>query len=209
MKKRKLRGYRGNHHEKLGLKRILCASQFTIPNTAGTTPDPTCNYTDTWFSQPNQASHTPDFSYPLISSTSFSSSSPISFFLVHNSTIIVEPKVKSSLSISLCYDHELTVSTAYAEYSIYRVQHTPSTAYTEYSIHRVQHTPSTAYTEYSIHRVQHTPSTAYTGYSIHRVQHTPSTAYTGYSIHRVQHTPSTAYTEYSIHPRMFLFLSFS
>ena len=61
----------GNHHEKLGLKRISCASQFTIPDTAGTTPDMTCNYTNTRSSQPNEASRTPDFSYPLVSSTSF------------------------------------------------------------------------------------------------------------------------------------------
>jgi len=104
---------------------------------------------------------------------------PISLFLIHNSTIIAEHKVKSSLSISPCHDHEFTLSTAYTKY-----KHTPSTsihqvlAYTEYSIDRVQHTPSTAYTEYSIHRVQHTPSTAYTEYSIHWVQHTPSTAST-------------------------------
>jgi len=133
----------GNHHEKLGLKRISCASQFTIPSTAGTSPNPECNYTDTRSSQPNQASHTPDFSYPLVSSTSFSLSSPISFFLIHNSKIITEYKVKLSLSISPCHDHELTPSTAYTEYSIHRVQHTPSTAYTESSIHQVQHTPST------------------------------------------------------------------
>jgi len=114
--------------------------------------------------------------------------------------IIAEHKVKSSLSISQCYDHELTLSTAYTEYSIHRVQHTPRTAYTQYCIHRVQHTPCKAYTKYSIHQVQHTPSTAYTKYSIHQVQHTPSTAYTKYSIHPVQHTPSTAYTQYSIHP---------
>jgi len=142
-----MRGDGGNHHEKLGLRRISCASQFTIPNTKGTSPDPACNYTDTRSSQPNQASRTPDFSYPLVSSTSFSSSSPISLFLVHNSTIIAEHKVKSCLSISPCHDHELTPSTAYAKYSIHRVQHTL----------RVQHTPSTAYTEYSIHRVQQPP----------------------------------------------------
>jgi hypothetical protein len=51
----------------------------------------------------------------------------------------------------------LSVSTAYAKYSIHRVQHSLSTAYTE----------STVYTEYSIHRVQHTPSTAYTEYSMY------------------------------------------
>jgi len=159
MRMRKHRVYWGNHHEKLQLKRISCASLFTIPDTAGTTRDTGCNYTNTRSSQPNEACLTPDFSYPLVSSTSFSYSSPISLFLIHNSTIIAEPKVKSSLSNSLSHDHELTVSTAYTEYSIHRVQHTPSTAYTEYSIHRVQHTSSTAYTEYSIHRVKHTPTT--------------------------------------------------
>jgi len=94
-------------------------------------------------------------------------------------------KVELSLSISPYHHHELTLSAAYTECSIHRVQHTPSAAYTECSIHRVQHTPSAAYTEFSIHPIQHTPSTAYTKYSIHRVQHTPSTAYTEWSIHGV------------------------
>jgi len=49
---RKLRGYWGNHHEELGLKRISCASQFTIPDMAGTTSDTACNITDTRSSQP-------------------------------------------------------------------------------------------------------------------------------------------------------------
>jgi len=125
-----MRGDGGNHHEKRGLWRISCASQFTIPDTAGESPDPACNYTDTRSSQPNQARCTPGFSYPLVSSTSFSSSSPISLFLVHNSTIIAEHKVKLSLSISACHDHELTPSTAYTEY-----KNPQSTAYAEYSIH--------------------------------------------------------------------------
>jgi len=106
------RGDGTNHHEKLGLKKISCASQFTIPDTAGTSPDPACNNTDTRSSRPNQASRTPDFSYPLISSTSFSSSSPIPLLLIHISTIIAEHKVKSCLSISPWHDHELTPSTA-------------------------------------------------------------------------------------------------
>ena len=120
-------------------------------------PDPACNHTGTRSSQPNQASCTHDFSYPLISSTLCSSSFPFSLFLVHNSTIITEHKVKSSVSISPCHNHELTPSTAYTKYSIHHVQHTPSIAYTKYSIHQVQHTPSTAYTKYSIHQVQHPP----------------------------------------------------
>ena len=140
-RKREMRGNGGNQYEKLGLKRISCASQLTTSNTAGISPDSVCNYTDRRSSQPTQAGCTPDFSYPLVSSTSFSSSSPISLFLVHNFTIIAEHKVKSSLSISLCHDHKLTLSTVYTEYSIHRVQYTPSTAYTKYSIHQVQHPP--------------------------------------------------------------------
>jgi len=113
------RGDGTHHHEKQRLKRISCASQFTIPDMAGTSPDPVCNKTDTSSSQPNQACRTPDCSYPLVSSTSFSSSSPISPFLIHISTIIAEHKVKSSFSISTCYDHELTPSTTYTKYSIH------------------------------------------------------------------------------------------
>jgi len=127
-------------------------------------PDLVCNYADTMSLHPNQASRTPDFSYLLLSFTSCSSSSPISLFLVHNSTIIAEHKVKLSLSISPCRNHELTLST-----TIHRVQHTPSTVYTEFSIHRVQRASSTAYTKYTIHRVPHTRSTAYTEYSIHPI----------------------------------------
>ena len=120
------RAHGTNLDEKLVLKRISCASQYTIPDTAGMSSDPACNNTDTRSSQPIQASRTPYISYPLLSFTSFSSSSPISLFLIHNSTIIAEHKVKSSLSISPCHDHELTPSTR-----IHRVQHTPSTPSTE------------------------------------------------------------------------------
>jgi len=141
-----MRGDEGNHHEKLGLKRISCASQLTIPDTAGTTPDPAGKNTDARSSKPNQASRTPDFSYPLVSSIFI----PIFIPPLSFSTIIAEHKVMSSLSMSPCHDHELTLSTAYTEYSIHRVQHTPSTAYTEYSIHRVQHTLSTAYIQDSL-----------------------------------------------------------
>jgi len=109
-RKREIRG--GGNHHKLGLKRISCASQFTIPDTAGTSPDPAGNNTDTRSSKPNQASRTPDFSAPLISSI------PLSF---SSTTLpsLQEHKVKSSLSISPCHDHELTPSAAYTEYSIH------------------------------------------------------------------------------------------
>jgi hypothetical protein len=122
-RKRVMRGYGGNHHEKQGLKIISCASQFTIPDTAGTSPDLVCNFTDTRSSRPNLASHTPDYSYLLVSSPSFLSSFPISLFLVHNSTIIAEHKVKLSLSILPCHNHELVPSIAYTEYRIHPVLH--------------------------------------------------------------------------------------
>jgi len=93
-RKREMRGDGGNQHEKLGLKKISGASQFTIPDTAGMSTDLVSNYTDTRSSQPNQASRIPDFSYPLVSSTSFSSASPISLFLVHDSNIVTEHKVE-------------------------------------------------------------------------------------------------------------------
>ena len=70
-KVRELRADEGNHYEKLGLKRISCASQFAIPNTAHMRHTPACNYTDTWSSQPNQSSRVPDILYPLVSSTFF------------------------------------------------------------------------------------------------------------------------------------------
>ena len=112
-------GDRTNHREKLGHKRISCASQFPVRDTAGTSSGLVCNDTNMRSFKPNQASCTPDFSYPLVFSTSFSSSSPISLLLIHISTIIAEHKVKSSFSISPWQDHELTPSTAYTEYSIY------------------------------------------------------------------------------------------
>jgi hypothetical protein len=65
----------GNHHEKLGLKRISCASQFTIPDTAGTTPNLAVRNRYTRYSKPIQASPTAGLSYPIVS---FPSSSPIS-----------------------------------------------------------------------------------------------------------------------------------
>jgi len=130
-RQRKLTGNGGNDHSKLGLRRISCASQLSIPDTTGTSPDQQCNITHMRSSEPNHAVCTPDSSYLLESSTSFSSSSPISVFCVHNPTIIAEHKVKSSFSISPCHDHELTASAACTNYSIHR----------EYRIHRVQHPP--------------------------------------------------------------------
>jgi len=130
-RKREMRGDGGNHHEKLGLQRISCACQFTIPNTAGMSSDPACHYTDTRSSEPNEVSHTPDFSYPLVSSALFSSSTPSLSFSSTTLPSLQNTKL-SHLSLSL---HVMIMS-------CHRVQHTLST-----SIHRVQHTPSTASTQ--------------------------------------------------------------
>jgi len=62
MRKREMRGDRGNHHEKLGLDRMLCANQFMICNIEGTTPDPTGNYTVMRSYNANQVSYIPDVS---------------------------------------------------------------------------------------------------------------------------------------------------
>ena len=110
----------GNHHEKLGLKRISCASQFTIPDKTGTSPDPAGKYIDSRSSQPNQACRTPHFSYPLISSISFPSSSSISLSrpqLDHHqkNTMLSHPTLSLDAMIK----------------SWHRVQHTQSTASTQ------------------------------------------------------------------------------
>jgi hypothetical protein len=118
-RKREMRGYSGNHYEALGLSRFLWACQLTIPVTVGPSPNQACNYTVLRPSQPNQASHTLDFLYRLISSTLYSFSFPISLFLIHNSTIIAKYTIKSSFSISHCHDHELAPSAAYTRYSIH------------------------------------------------------------------------------------------
>jgi len=109
-KEREMRGDGGIHREKQGLLEISCASHFTSPDTADTSLDLARNNTDSRSSKPNQASHTLDFSYPLVSTRLFSSSLLISLFLIHNSVIIAEHTVKSSFCISPRHDHELTPS---------------------------------------------------------------------------------------------------
>ena len=124
-RKREIRGDVGNHHEKLGLGRILCASQFTIPDITGRSPDPAGNDTNTRSSKPTQASRTPDFSGLLVSSISFSSSFPTLSFSSTPLPSLQEHNVQSSYTISPCHHHELTPSAAYAVSSIRRVQHMP------------------------------------------------------------------------------------
>jgi hypothetical protein len=80
-RKKEIRGYGGNHDKTLGHYRISCASQLTIPDPAGTTPDPDVKNTDARSSIPSQASHTPNRLYTLGSSMLFASLS--SFSLSH------------------------------------------------------------------------------------------------------------------------------
>ena len=119
---REMTGDGGNHDEELGLQRISYVSQYTIPNVAGTSADLMCNYTDRSSPKPNQASRTPDFSYPLVSSTLFSSLSPSLSFLSTTLPSLQNTKIRySCLSVNVMI------------MSVHRVQHTPSR-----SIHRVQ-----------------------------------------------------------------------
>jgi hypothetical protein len=66
---REMRGVGRFHHKELEHKSILSATQFTIPDVAGTGTDVACNNTYAWSSLSNQASSTPDFSHLLLSST--------------------------------------------------------------------------------------------------------------------------------------------
>jgi len=143
----------GNHDEKPGLYRILCGSQFTFPDMAGTSPNPLGNYTDTRSSKPNQACHTPDFAYPLISSILFPSSS------------------STSLSCPQLHHHYNNTKSSHPALSLHIMIN---------SSHLVQHTLSTAYTEYSIHWVPSTASTqdCFSSLHYHRYELTPECSLT-------------------------------
>jgi len=127
-----MRGDGGNCHEKMGLKRILYGTQFTISGTAGTAIDPAGKNPYMRSSKPILASHTPGISYLLLSSILFPSSSPISL-----STPLSQNTMSSH---PYQFIHALIMSSP-------RVPHTASTAYPEYhhtmrtSICRVQHPP--------------------------------------------------------------------
>jgi hypothetical protein len=140
----------GKHQEKLGLKRLLCTSRLTIPNTAATIPNPGYISTDLGLFNSNQASRTPDFSYLCKLSILYPLSSPI------------------SLSHLQLYHHRRTQSQVI---SLYRSMPL-SSANTEYSRHRVQHTPNKAYTKF-----KHTLSTSFTQsclFSLHDYELTPN-----------------------------------
>jgi len=75
-------------------------------------------------------------------------------------------KVKPSLFICPCHDHELTPSTAYTMYSIHELQHTPSTASTQdclFSIHSHDHqlTPECSFSFRHASLYQRLPSASF------------------------------------------------
>jgi len=78
MRKRQIREDGGNWHEKLGLQSISRLFQFTIPIMAGVTADPPGKDNITQTCITDLAGCTPDFSYWLVSSISYTSSFPIS-----------------------------------------------------------------------------------------------------------------------------------
>ena len=117
---REMRGDGTNNHQKLEHNRISCASQFLIPDLVGTSSNLLCNNTETRSSKPIQASCTPAFSYPLVSSITFSTSPPS-----RSLSSTIQP---SSQNTTLGH---LLLSLLAMMMSGHRVQHTPSTASTQ------------------------------------------------------------------------------
>jgi hypothetical protein len=113
-----------NHYEKLGLKRISCASQLTISDTVFISPDLAGNYPDRRSSDLSHACATPDYSYLVVFSISFPFSSDISI----SSPQLYHHRTNTELS-------DLYLSLHAMIESQHCVQHTPSTAYTTYSIY--------------------------------------------------------------------------
>jgi len=108
----------GKSSRETGTWRISCASQLTIPDTAGTSPNPAGINTDTRSSNPIRQvvlliSHSR--SYPPYRSHLHPPSLSFSCTTLPSSQ---EHKVKSFLSISPCHNRELTPSTAYTKSSI-------------------------------------------------------------------------------------------
>jgi hypothetical protein len=110
IRKWEMRGDGANHDEKLGLQRNWWASQFTIPDTAGTSPNLAGNNADMMSSNLNEACHSPDFSYPLVFCILFSSSPPISLpcpllYQHHKTTKLHHPSL--SLHVMIMSLHQV------------------------------------------------------------------------------------------------------
>jgi hypothetical protein len=85
-----MRGDGTYHLNKLTVMRLTYIGQYTIPDKATASLNSTCHIIDMRSFKLRQASHTPDFSKPLVSSTVYVTPSPTSLFLVKDCTIIAE-----------------------------------------------------------------------------------------------------------------------
>jgi hypothetical protein len=118
-----------------------------MTDTVETRCNPADNITNRMPSKPNQASRSPDFSYLLVASILFTSSSLITLSgpqLCH---------YRRTLCKVLAVCLFMPWSWVNSVYIICWEQHTASTHYTEYNVHRVKYTLSIAYSHYSIHRM--------------------------------------------------------
>jgi len=124
-RKREIRGDKGNHHEKLGLREFGVEVNWPSPIRRVRVPIRRVITLIRGLLNPFRQvvlliSHSR--SYPAYHSHLHP---PSLSFLSTTLPLSQEHKVKSSLSISPCHHHELTLSAAYTEYSIHRVQNTP------------------------------------------------------------------------------------
>ena len=119
--------------EIVGRMRSSCASQFTIPITAGTGPDSAGNTTNSKTSTLDLSCRTPAASYLLVFSIMSLSPSPMS---------LSRPKLYHHYKNTMLSHPALSLHAIIMSWHL--VQHTPSVAYTELSIHRVQHPPKIA-----------------------------------------------------------------
>jgi len=124
MKRKEMKKDCGDCHERQGHMRIVYAGQCTIPDMAGRTPDAVDQNTEMKSCNTDQVYWIPAYhncSYPIYH---WHHCMP-SLFFIHNTTIITEYKLKSSLSISPYHCHETKLSIAYTKSSKHWVQHPP------------------------------------------------------------------------------------
>jgi len=129
-RKREIRGDGGKLHEKLGLRK--CRVRVIRPSPIRQVRVPIRSVISPIRGLPNPSRQVMPLtsqsrSYPSYHSHLLPPSLSFSSTTLPSSQ---QHKVKSSLSISPCHDHELTLSAAYTECSIHRVPHELSTAYT-------------------------------------------------------------------------------
>ena len=129
-RKREMWGCGGNHHEKLGLKRMLCASQLTIPIQQVQVPIGRVITPIRGLLNPIRQ---------VIPAISHIRSYPPRRSHLHPPCLCFLPTTLLSLQNTMWSHPSLSLNVMIMSW--HQVQHTPSTAYTENSIHRIHHTP--------------------------------------------------------------------